>query len=251
MSTITKEFTKEQLTGIIAAVDDLSEALEEDRKSGLINRKVVERWDFLNDRAAPPEVVKRLAEIALASLEAEAVADVVAWSSPNEERTCDVRLRRHDINPGQLYTDPPAPVSVPDEATPENIEILASTYAPCGVTYQWDRDECNAAADSWTACRAAILQGAEPSKMSGIMPDYEGSAMTQRELFQAGWEAHHAAMLQAGAPVQFGWSKGHFGYHTLFNAIGKAVNIQGGALLISVSAFEDAMLAAAPQLEVK
>lgn len=81
------------------------------------------------------------------------------------------------------------------------------------------------------------------------MPDYECGVMTQRECFQAGWEAHHAAMLRAGAPVQFGWSKGHFGYHTLFNAIGKAVNIQGGALSISVSAFEDAMLAAAPQQE--
>ncbi|WP_320744443.1 hypothetical protein [Enterobacter sp. 276E10] len=81
------------------------------------------------------------------------------------------------------------------------------------------------------------------------MPDYECGVMTQRECFQAGWEAHHAAMLRAGAPVHFGWSKGHFGYHTLFNAIGKAVNIQGGALSISVSAFEDAMLAAAPQQE--
>ncbi|EPQ9453603.1 MULTISPECIES: hypothetical protein [Enterobacter cloacae complex] len=83
------------------------------------------------------------------------------------------------------------------------------------------------------------------------MPDYEVGVMTQREFFQAGWEAHHSAMLRAGAPVQFGWSKGHFGYHTLINAIGKAVNIQGGALSISVSAFEDAMLAAAPQQEAK
>ncbi|MCI8903520.1 hypothetical protein ACFC2F_03470 [Enterobacter sichuanensis] len=104
----------------------------------------------------------------------------------------------------------------------------------------------------WTCnrLRAAVLQGAEPSRMSGIMPDYEGGVMTQREFFQAGWEAHHAAMLRAGSPVQFGWSKGHFGYHTLFNAICKAVNIQGGALSISVSAFEDAMLVTAPQQEV-
>lgn len=59
--------------------------------------------------------VHELARIALTSLEAEPVADVVAWSSQNEERTCDVRLRRHDIKPGILYTAPPAPVSVPDE----------------------------------------------------------------------------------------------------------------------------------------
>ncbi|EPV8382751.1 DUF551 domain-containing protein [Enterobacter cloacae] len=63
----------------------------------------------------------------------------------------------------------PAPVSVPDEATPENIEILASTFAPCGVTYQWDRDECNAAADSWNACRDAMLQGADGN--SPVIPD--------------------------------------------------------------------------------
>ena len=84
-----------------------------------------------------------------------------------------------------------------------------------------------------------------------VMPDFPGRVMTQRECYRAGWDAHHAAALRAGAPVQFGWSKGHFGYHTLFTAIGKAVKIQGGALSISVNAFEDAMLAAAPQQEVK
>lgn len=73
-------FTKEQLTGIIMAVDDLSEALEEDRKSSIINGNVVAKWDFLNDRAAPPEVVKRLAEIALAAL----TADVEAWTDEDE-----------------------------------------------------------------------------------------------------------------------------------------------------------------------
>ncbi|PAO06129.1 hypothetical protein CIW61_00985 [Enterobacter cloacae] len=139
-----------------------------------------------------------------------------------------------------LYTIPPAPVSVPD----------AVDYSDLDPTSK-DREIIEAIAEckGWNACRAAMLQGAEPSKMSEIMPDYEGGDMTQRELFQAGWEAHHAAMLRAGAPVQFGWSQGHFGYHTLFNAISKAVNIQGGAISISVSAFEDAMLAAAPKPE--
>ncbi|HDR2381317.1 TPA: hypothetical protein QCH82_004165 [Enterobacter kobei] len=163
MSTITKEFTKEQLTGIIAAVDDLSEALEEDRKSGLINRKVVERWDFLNDRAAPPEVVKRLAEIALASLEAEEVADVVAWSSPNEERTCDVRLRRHDINAGPLYTAPPAPVS--DE---DLLHMAASAIDD--LLSNKDRSGAGVWADIPAKLRrAAMLQGADGN--SPVIPD--------------------------------------------------------------------------------
>lgn len=139
-----------------------------------------------------------------------------------------------------LYTIPPAP-TVPDECPAEIRELMAS-YSDA----LFDDED---AQEIWNACRAAMLQGAEPSKMSEIMPDYEGGDMTQSELFQAGWEAHHAAMLRAGAPVQFGWSKGHFGYHTLFNAISKAVNIQGGAISISVSAFEDAMLAAAPKPE--
>lgn len=39
------------------------------------------------------------------------VADVVAWSNPNEERKCDIRWRRHDVEPGPLYRHAqPAPV---------------------------------------------------------------------------------------------------------------------------------------------
>lgn len=70
-----------------------------------------------------------LARIALASLEAEPVADVVAWSSPNEERTCDIRLRRHDIKPGSLYTAPPAPEFYKiGDATMRHI------FTPTGIT---------------------------------------------------------------------------------------------------------------------
>jgi len=59
----------------------------------------------------------------------------------------------------EVYAHPAPVPAVPDEATPGNITIMASTHAPCGVTYQWDADECNAAADSWNACRAAMLNG--------------------------------------------------------------------------------------------
>lgn len=184
-----------------------------------------------------------LARIALASLEAEPVHQVLtgdAWVDLSKGAM--ESQKRVGAIVRTVYTAHPAPLSVPD----------AVDYSDLDPTSK-DREIIEAIAEckGWNACRAAMLQGAEPSKMSGIMPDYEGGVMTQREFFQAGWEAHHAAMLRAGAPVQFGWSKGHFGYHTLFNAIGKAVNIQGNALSISVSAFEDAMLAAVPQQEVK
>lgn len=48
---------------------------------------------------------------AIAAFDAEPVADVVAWSSPNEERTCDIRWRHHDVAPGPLYAVPLMPTS--------------------------------------------------------------------------------------------------------------------------------------------
>ena len=40
------------------------------------------------------------------------MADVVEWHKEGEERTCDIRWRRHDVAPGPLYT---APVMLTDE----------------------------------------------------------------------------------------------------------------------------------------
>lgn len=53
----------------------------------------------------------------------------------------------------------PAPV-VPEEATPDSIEILASARRRDLAVFQWDEDQRNAAADSWNACRAAMLAAA-------------------------------------------------------------------------------------------
>ena len=51
----------------------------------------------------------------------------------------------------------PAPL-VPEEATPDSIEILASARRRDHAVFQWNEDQRNAAADSWNACRAAMLQ---------------------------------------------------------------------------------------------
>ncbi|MFP5986962.1 DUF551 domain-containing protein [Enterobacter hormaechei] len=136
-------------------------------------------------------------EIALASLEAEAVADVVAWSSPNEERTCDIRMRRHDIKPGSLYTAPPAPefykigdatmrhiftptgiTDVSDmQAVFDQIEtVLAGMWQPAPVSVPDAMDGqggvcCEVSyADGWNSCRAAMLQGAEPVTTAYKLP---------------------------------------------------------------------------------
>ncbi|QFH36964.1 hypothetical protein FR837_16235 [Enterobacter hormaechei] len=146
MSTLTKEW-------LLKTIAELEE--ERDATPGAVNE----------DAARAMEAMK----IALASLE----ADVVAWTDEQELRDvekygCGYLFTANPVTPNadphrviKLYAAPPVPVSVPDEATPDNIQMLASTFAPCGVTYQWDRDECNAAADSWNACRAAMLQGAD------------------------------------------------------------------------------------------
>lgn len=154
MSTITKEFTNEQL-------------IEQAKKNIEVLRGAVEKIPGASDAAV---IHLKLAEITLASLEAEAVAWMVKDTDTGEkiirsDRSC------FEGSCQPLYAAPAAPVSVHDEATPENIEILASTYAPRGVTYQWDREECNAAADSRNACRAAMLKGAEPISQTCTLPN--------------------------------------------------------------------------------
>ncbi|WP_259565725.1 hypothetical protein [Enterobacter sichuanensis] len=177
---------------------------------------------FADSRSELEEELE-LARIALASLEAEAVADVVAWSSPNEERTCDVRLRRHDINPGQLYTAPPAPVSVPDELSREEYKRRFMEEDNFDDTFRGGRNACRAAmlqgADTELQRKAAIhdalcekynvesltdfivwqrnhiaeLEAAPPAPVgpgeTAVMPDYPGYTMTQRECYQAGKKA--------------------------------------------------------------
>ncbi|EFN6234464.1 hypothetical protein FVI09_18490 [Escherichia coli] len=67
--------TREQALKIIEAADEVISALagtHEDVHPGSDN--MLRLWDDLNDRYAPPEVVRELARIALASLEAEPMA---------------------------------------------------------------------------------------------------------------------------------------------------------------------------------
>lgn len=67
--------TREQAKKIIEAADEVISALagtNEDVHLGSDN--MLRLWDDLNDRYAPPEVVRELARIVLASLEAEPVA---------------------------------------------------------------------------------------------------------------------------------------------------------------------------------
>lgn len=63
------QFTKEQLTEVIESADDVIKALAGTHDDIHPHSDAMCRaWDWLNDNSAPPEVVKRLAEIALKEL---------------------------------------------------------------------------------------------------------------------------------------------------------------------------------------
>ncbi|HGN9061117.1 TPA: DUF551 domain-containing protein [Enterobacter hormaechei] len=141
MSTLTKEWLHQTIA-------DLEE--ERDATPGAVNE----------------DAAKALAamKLALASLEAEAVAEVCEGFT--------LRYIGHGPAPksgvhigDRLYTAPPASVSVPDE-------MDGHGGVCCEVSY----------ADGWNACRAAMLQGADGN--SPVIPD--------------GWVACSERMPEAG-----------------------------------------------------
>ena len=132
MSTITKEFTKEQLQQIIET-----------------------------DHVQCGEA-SALARIALASLEAEPVAWLLSGGGAKNHVSFDSGNAYADplreVTP--LYTAPPAPVSVPDEVCWEDV--------PEEITED-DMALASAWAHGFNQCLAAMLQGADGN--SPVIPD--------------------------------------------------------------------------------
>lgn len=196
MSTITKEFTKEQLQQIEAAAKEVLWPVVWSEKKA--------REHF--SEKITPKVVLKLARIALASLEAEprgyidadtpddgvsiltenkllktdialytappapANAEPVAWLWSHRKHPSEVTLVRPEDDERAegahwsgwscqaLYAAQPAPVSVPDEITPKQ-----ASRAYCG--------EVRGYRDGWNACRDAMLHGkAEPVSNRDELP---------------------------------------------------------------------------------
>ena len=155
MSTITREFTKEQLQQIEAAAKEVMWPVVWSEKKA--------REHF--SEKITPKVVLKLARIAQASLEAEAVYQVYGnnddtWSDVDEEEM--IRLSSDGEDTRTLYTAPPAPVSVPDEVSWEDV--------PEEITED-DMALASAWAHGFNQCRAAMLQGAEPVTTAYKLPD--------------------------------------------------------------------------------
>lgn len=106
------------------------------------------------------------ARIALASLEAEPVAYIfkhpagrLFWSLTDESNK-----GQSDVMP--VYTAPPAPVALPSGYS-DFEEIWSSSTHPLTQ----DDEMKDFAWDIWNACRAAMLQGAEPVTTAYKLPE--------------------------------------------------------------------------------
>ncbi|EFH6009636.1 hypothetical protein GU808_08795 [Escherichia coli] len=111
-------------------------------------------------------ILSELARIALASLEAEAVHQVYGnsddtWSDVDEDEM--IRLSSDGEDTRTLYTAPPAPASVPDEVSWEDV--------PEEIT-EYDMALASAWAHGFNQCRAAMLQGAEPVTTAYKLPPH-------------------------------------------------------------------------------
>ncbi len=165
------KFTKEQLQQIEAAAKEVLWPVVWSEKKA--------REHFCEK--ITPKVVLKLARIALASLEAEpvpfdALRDAVAEVSGGPAMEWSDIYKGHQAVPfinfnslarivDKFRAALPAPVSVPDamEPTVEAIKLVLPTSNP-------DEYAACIGADMWNACRAAILQGAEPVTTAYKLP---------------------------------------------------------------------------------
>ncbi|EFH7303163.1 DUF551 domain-containing protein [Escherichia coli] len=96
--------TREQALKIIEAADEVISALagtNEDVHPGSDN--MLRLWDDLNDRHAPPEVVRELARIVLASLEAEPVSQTYNLPELIEGMEVSIDVSTCDADLGNRY----------------------------------------------------------------------------------------------------------------------------------------------------
>lgn len=148
--------TREQALKIIEAADEVISALagtNEDVHPGSDN--MLRLWDDLNDRYAPPEVVRELAQIALASLEAEPIGAFHIAEQQVDGTSDYIKDGEWPIDNGiiEVYAAPSVPV-VP-AALPENDDEDGHDidYLEPSEVYALGRTA------GWNACRAAMLQG--------------------------------------------------------------------------------------------
>ena len=161
--------TREQALKIIEAADEVISALagtNEDVHPGSDN--MLRLWDDLNDRYAPPEVVRELARIALASLEAKPIGAFHIAEQQVDGTSDYLKDGEWPIDNGtiEVYAAPPVPV-VP-AALPENDDEDGHDidYLEPSEVYALGRTA------GWNACRAAMLQSGNFREIAETSTNY-------------------------------------------------------------------------------
>lgn len=209
--------TREQALKIIEAADEVISALagtHEDVHPGSDN--MLRLWDDLNDRYAPPEVVRELARIALASLEAEPIGEV------SEKRhglvmdgTVDLGGKStYRIIKGEkamkllplgtkFYTAPPAPVIQADVA--QAIEKLKQKLVECN-RYNYCADAVKGVED---ASRVLALQNQNMS--APITPEAIENAIEyiRSIAFHINEDDYHGKHIAYFMRQALAWLEGH------------------------------------------
>lgn len=143
--------TREQVQKIIDAADEVITALAGTNDDFYPDNStnMVRLYDDLNDRYAPPEVVRELALIALAALEAEPIGAFHITDQQVGGTSDYIKDGEWPIDNGviDVYAAPPVPV-VPEEITDESTEQRL-------MGRRWAHSFCA----GWNACRAAMLSG--------------------------------------------------------------------------------------------
>lgn len=209
--------TREQAQKIIDAADEVITALAgtNDDFHPDNSEKMCGLWDDLNDRYAPPEVVRELARAMLASMDAEPAGYHVikecgkigcsVATLEEAEKTRDFWNKKWTIRP-YFYSAAPAPV-VPDAISTRQAISKMEECEPCdsiNVAYKY----------GWNACRDAMLNGdtfrenpisstnnfreiSETSTNSPVIPEEIEPDSNNTYDYVDGWNACRAAMLQA------------------------------------------------------
>lgn len=172
-------FTKEQLTRIIESADEVITALAgtNDDIHPDNSTKMCAAWDDLNDRNAPPSVVKRLAEMALAGMEAEPygyVHKALYESTGSCGLSNDHEAHRDSGTHISLYTAPqPLTTSerselenyrnaqqvVPEWTNEQCLEFLSIAFRHAEIKGDLEMDDIRLGVKMVNACRAAMLHG--------------------------------------------------------------------------------------------
>lgn len=181
--------TREQAQKIIEAADEVISALagtNEDVHPGSDN--MLRLWDDLNDRYAPPEVVRELARIALALLEAEPVSQTYNLPELIEGMEVSIDVSTCDADLGNRYFGTVTEALELDTAKNGYILLVQDAEPNFDVN-----GNSPVIPDGWISC-------------SERMPDSKTAVLVAREFDRKGdWRMKWATYIPGHPDANDGW----------------------------------------------